>query len=101
MCRLGFAGASIPLSEYQLEDVESLRAGWLFNWSTGVWNNLINDMRYANSIFVKQWKWDNGLVLKDWDAPYAEPHTYTIDPPIDLIKERVAAHPGQLWLVGN
>jgi hypothetical protein len=101
LCRLGYAGATLPLADYPAGLPESLRGGWLLNWSTGTWNYTVNDMRYAPSIFVKQWKWDNGLVLYDWDAPYAVPYTYTVSPSISDLKTRVANHLGQLWLVGN
>ncbi len=101
LCRLGFAGANVPFSDYPPGVVESLRGGWLFNWSLGGWDKVTTGMRIAPSINVKQLKWDNGYVEVDWNAPYAVPYTYTVKPSIDIIKRIVSQHPGNIWLVGN
>jgi hypothetical protein len=60
-----------------------------------------NRIRFAQLVFVKQWKWDNGLVLCDVDAPYATPYTYTVSPSVSDIREIAITNPGSLWLIGN
>ncbi len=104
LCRVGLGGAQRPLTEYPAELLASLRAEWFINWgvSNSYLQSLPNDMRYAPSIFVKQWKTKNDeLVLVDWEAEYADPPTYTIGPPLETIAQLAAQYPGQLWLVGN
>ncbi|MFW6116749.1 MAG: CARDB domain-containing protein [bacterium] len=102
LCRLGVDGSSRPINDYASEDVAKLRVGWYFNWSTSSDPPTLDGIEFAQSVFVKQWKWRDGeLVLFDADAPYAEPYTYTVRPSISKIKEIAAANPGSLWLVGN
>lgn len=101
LCRLGLNQVNRPPDAYPPGDFNRLRAGWYFNWSTSMNPARPNGIKYAQSVFVKQWKWNNGLVLYHRDAPYAEPYTYTIRPSISQIKQIAAANPGSLWLVGN
>ena len=104
LCRVGLGGAQRPLADYSAELLASLRNAWFINWviTSDYLQSLPNDMRYAPSIFVKQWKSDNGdYVLVDWDAPYADPYTYTIQPSLKKIAQYAAQYPGQLWLAGN
>jgi hypothetical protein len=101
LCRLGVDVVSRPITDYPLEDLAKLRAGWYFNWTTQASPPDVNGMHYAQAVWVKQWKWDNGPVLWSLDAPYAQPYTYTIRPSIEGIKAIAVANPGSLWLIGN
>lgn len=102
LCRLGLNVLNRPISDYPEETLSRLRAGWYFNWSTSYSPPRPNGIRYAQSVFVKQWKWKDGqLVLYDVDAPYAQPYTYTVRPSIPEIRQIAAANPGSLWLIGN
>ena len=103
-CRLGVGGSQRPLTDYPVDLLASLRADWFINWlvAPSYLQHMPNDMRYAPSIYVKQWKEKNGnLVLVDWQAPYAEPYTYTIDPPLSTLAQLATQYPGRLWLAGN
>jgi hypothetical protein len=103
-CRLGLGGTQRPVEEYPAELLASLRNRWFINWgfSPDYLQSVPNDLQYAPSIFVKQWKWKNDeLVLVDWEAPYAVPYTYTIKPPLERLAELAAQYPGRLWLAGN
>lgn len=102
LCRLGYAGALGSLAQEPSFLVEPLRAEWLLSWGIGSWNNVTDEMRLGPSIWVKQWKEEGGtLVLTDFDAPYAEPYTYTTVPSIPEIQQMVSLHPGHLWFVGQ
>lgn len=102
LCRLGLNVASRSLSEYPADILAQLRGGWYFNWGTTLNPPTPNGIRYAQTIFVKQWKSKNGvLTLFDRYAPYAIPYTYTIRPSFDVIQNIARANPGSLWLVGN
>lgn len=101
LCRLGVNQVNRPPSAYPSRDFNRLRAGWYFNWSTSLNPDRPNKIKYAQSVFVKQWKWNNGLVLYHRDAPYAQPYTYTISPSISRIKKIAVSNPGSLWLIGN
>ena len=100
-CRLGVNQVNRPPDAYPYEDFRRLRAGWYFNWGTSLNPARPNGIKYAQSVFVKQWKWNNGLVLYHRDAPYAEPYTYTVHPSIPQIKQIASSNPGSLWLIGN
>lgn len=101
LCRLGVNQVNRPPDVYPAEDFNRLRAGWYFNWGTSLNPAKPNGIKYAQSVFVKQWKWNNGLVLYHRDAPYAQPYTYTIRPSIPEIKQIASSNPGSLWLIGN
>jgi hypothetical protein len=101
LCRLGVDKVSRPLGVYHPQDLENLRAGWYFNWGTSMDPDEPNGIQFAQSVYVKQWKWNDGLALCDVDAPYAEPYTYTVKPAISTIRNIAAANPGSLWLLGN
>ena len=101
LCRLGMDVVSRPVDAYPYDSLARLRAGWYFNWSTSYDPPEPNGMRFAQSVFVKQWKWNDGLVLYGEDVPYAEPYTYTVRPAIPDIQNIAAANPGSLWLLGN
>ncbi|MGB9872388.1 MAG: CARDB domain-containing protein [Anaerolineae bacterium] len=102
LCRLGVNQVNRSPADYLPQGFNRLRAGWYFNWSTSLNPARPNGIMYAQSIFVKQWKWDNGqLVLYHKDAPYAQPYTYTVRPSIPQIKQIAIANPGSLWLIGN
>ena len=101
LCRLGVDVVSRPIDTYPAEDLTDLRAGWYFSWSTLMSPPKLNGISFAQSVAVKQWKWDDGLVSCSADAPYAVPYTYTVSPPVSRIKEIAAANPGSLWLLGN
>lgn len=101
LCRLGVDGSN-RIDNYSSEDLAALRVGWYLNWRTSSNPPTPDGIEFAQSVFVKQWKWKDGeLVLYDADAPYAEPYTYTVRPSISTIKEIAAANPGSLWLIGN
>ena len=102
LCRLGVNQVNRSPADYPSQDFNRLRAGWYFNWSTSLNPPRPNGIKYAQSVFVKQWKWYNGqLVLYHRDAPYAQPYTYTVRPSIPQIKQIASANPGSLWLIGN
>jgi len=101
LCRLGVDAVSRSVADYPSEDIAQLRAEWYFNWRTSPNPQKPNGMRFAQSVFVKQWKWKNGLVLYDADASYAQPYTYTVQPSIPDIKQIATNNPGSLWLLGN
>ena len=102
LCRLGVNQVNRSPADYLPQGFNRLRAGWYFNWSTSLNPARPNGIMYAQSIFVKQWKWYNGqLVLYHKDAPYAQPYTYTVRPSIPQIKQIAIANPGSLWLIGN
>ncbi|MDF1513297.1 MAG: hypothetical protein P1S60_05765 [Anaerolineae bacterium] len=104
LCRLGVGGAQRPLTDYPTDTLASLRTEWFIDWSvrTDRLQSLPNAMQYAPSIFIKQWKWENAVPkLVDWDAPYADPPTYTINPPLQTLAQLAVQYPGQLWLAGN
>jgi hypothetical protein len=101
LCRLGMDLASRPLEDYPETDLAKLRAQWYFKWGTLMNPPSPNGMTLAQSVWVKQWKWDNGLVAWSENAPYAEPYTFTVAPSYSMIKAIATANPGSLWLVGN
>ncbi|RME38555.1 MAG: hypothetical protein D6793_02545 [Thermoflexia bacterium] len=101
LCRLGVDQVNRPPDAYPYKDISRLRVGWYFNWGTSANPAKPGGIKYAQSVFVKQWKWDNGLVLYHRDAPYAQPYTYTISPSISQIQQIALSNPGSLWLIGN
>lgn len=101
LCRLGVDQVNRPPDAYPYKDISRLRVGWYFNWGTSANPAKPGGIKYAQSVFVKQWKWDNGLVLYHRDAPYAQPYTYTINPSISQIQQIALSNPGSLWLIGN
>ncbi|MDF1515454.1 MAG: hypothetical protein P1S60_16715 [Anaerolineae bacterium] len=102
LCRLGYAGTTSSLKDYPAHLVEPLRAEWLINFHVNEWDLLADGMRLGPTVWIKQWKEEGGQpVLTDHDAPYAEPYTYYVSPPIDALQRFAQAHPGQVWMLGN
>jgi hypothetical protein len=100
--RFGVAQSRRALSDYNGNDIASLRAGWYVNFGTTSNAPQPYGIEYVPTVRVKQWKlngstWTEACVA----CPYVQPYTYTVSPSRDQIRSIAASRPGMTWVIGN
>lgn len=100
--RLGFGANTSPLTRFA--QINTLKAGWYYDWGVNTKPARPNNMEYAQTIRVHQKLTCPLYSLNAHDrelCPYAVPHDYEFRPNLDTIAAAAQANPGSLWLIGN
>jgi hypothetical protein len=103
-CRFGYNTARRPITFYDTAELARLRSSWFSNWVVEWSPETVNGMEFVQTVRLHQTK-----TGPNWNDPYVEPYTYTIQSPpgatlaesLNNLRLIAAANPGLLWVVGN
>ena len=98
--RLGLANGHFRLEGYPA--VNSLNAGWYLDWWSRPDPQRPRGIEYAQMVRLHQkLTCPVGTTPDRTLCPYARPHSYTVDPPLQQIAINARTNPGSMWFVGN
>ena len=101
--RFGVSRTRLALSEWDSNELASMRFGWYVDYGVSANPSTPYGMEYIPIVRIKQDKQDeDGNPIYYRDGPfYMEPYTYTFSPDESQIQSLAAIRPGMTWVIGN
>lgn len=101
--RFGVAKGRRSFTDYDYNDMVSMRFGWYTDFGATVDAPRPYGIEYSPVIRVKQWKLQDGNTWTQCcvGCPYVEPYTYTVSLSAAQIQAMATSRPGMTWVIGN